>query len=271
MFKLNNKIIIVTGALGLLGSEHVLAILEAGGIPILLDLDKKKLNDKVKKLKNIYNRNISGYNVDITNELSVKENCKKIVTKYGKIDGLINNAANNPKVENSSKTNFSRLENFPLDIWNMDINVSLTGTFLCSKYYGYEISKNKNGGCILNISSDLGLIAPDQRLYRKVGLEENMQPVKPITYSVAKTGILGITRYISTYWADKNVRCNAICPGGVENNQNEEFIEELKSRIPLNRMAKKNEYQGIVVFLMSSAASYINGAIISIDGGRTAW
>jgi NAD(P)-dependent dehydrogenase (short-subunit alcohol dehydrogenase family) len=271
MFSLNNKIIIVTGASGLLGREHIEAIAAFGGTPILIDLNQKTLDEQVNILNSKYNINSSGYAVDITNEIDVKNNQQEIIKKYGKIDGLVNNAANNPKVENTNEINFSRLENFPLDVWQKDLDVSLKGTFLCIKYYGFLISKNENGGSIVNISSDLGLIAPDQRLYQIDGLDENLQPVKPITYSVVKTGVIGITRYVSTYWANKNVRCNAICPGGVENNQNSNFISEVIKRIPMNRMANKNEYQGILVFLLSEASSYINGSIIAADGGRTAW
>jgi NAD(P)-dependent dehydrogenase (short-subunit alcohol dehydrogenase family) len=271
MFSLKDKIILVTGASGLLGREHVKAILSAGGVPILLDLDQEVLDLQVFELKKKFKQNISGYAVDITDEEKIKTNCNKILLKYGKIDGLVNNAANNPKVENSCEINFSRLENFPIEIWNKDLDVALKGTFLCTKYYGFEISKNPEGGSIVNVSSDLGLIAPDQRLYRLKGLKETLQPVKPITYSVVKTGIIGITRYIATYWAENNVRCNAICPGGVENNQDQEFVTELIKRIPMNRMAKQDEYHGIIIFLLSNASSYINGAIISADGGRTAW
>ena len=142
---------------------------------------------------------------------------------------------------------------------------------MCIKYYGFEISKNINGGSIVNISSDLGLISPDQRLYKVNDMRDHLQPVKPITYSVVKTGIIGITRYVSTYWALNNVRCNAICPGGVENNQDPVFVNELIKRIPLNRMARNDEYQGLLVFLLSEASSYITGSIIPADGGRTVW
>ena len=271
IFSLKNKIIVVTGASGLLGKEHIEAIASYGGTPVLIDLNQKTLDEQVALLNQKYNVNSIGYAVDITNELEIKNNQQQIIQKYGRIDGLVNNAANNPKVENTDDINFSRLENFPLDIWQKDLDVTLKGTFLCIKYYGFLISKNQNGGSIVNISSDLGLIAPDQRLYQINGLEEDNQPVKPITYSVVKTGIIGITRYVSTYWATKNVRCNAICPGGVENNQNTNFISEVIKRIPMNRMANKNEYHGILIFLLSEASSYINGAIIAADGGRTAW
>jgi len=271
LFTLKNKIIVVTGASGLLGREHVEAIASFGGTPILLDLNQEILNEQVALLNKKYNTNASGYAVNITDEIEVKNSQKIIIDKYNKIDGLVNNAANNPKIEQNSKINFSRLENFPLDIWQNDLDVALKGTFLCIKYFGYLISKNKNGGSIVNISSDLGLIAPDQNLYKIKGLDADKQPVKPITYSVVKTGVIGITRYVSTYWSDKNVRCNAICPGGVENNQDPEFVSELIKKIPLNRMANKSEYRGLLVFLLSDASSYINGSIIAADGGRTAW
>ena len=115
------------------------------------------------------------------------------------------------------------------------------------------------------------MIAPDQRLYSKSGLPESLQPVKPVTYSVVKTGIIGLTRYLATYWIDKNVRCNAICPGGVENGQPNDFLCEVSSRIPMNRLAKPNEYQSTLIWMLSNASSYLNGAIVSVDGGRTVW
>lgn len=271
IFKLDGNVIVITGASGLLGRKHAEAIACYGGIPVLLDLSQKVVDELAYTLNVKYNINSVGFAVDITNEVDVKNNAKKIVKLYGKIDGLVNNAANNPKVEQISKVNFSRLENFSLDDWNKDLSVGLTGSFLCAKYYGHEISKNPNGGSIINISSDLGLIAPDQRLYSQIGLLESQQPVKPITYSVVKTGLIGLTRYLATYWAEKNVRCNAICPGGVENGQSEDFLKQVSYRIPMNRLANANEYQGALIWMLSDASSYLNGAIIAIDGGRTAW
>lgn len=271
LFSLKNKIIVITGACGLLGREHVKAVASAGGIPVVLDLNQSDIDLFVNEINKKYNIGCSGYSVNITVEKEIMSNVKTVKDKYGKIDGLINNAANNPKLDNNKSVNFSRLENFSVNNWNNDIAVGLTGAFLCSKHYGFEISKNIEGGTILNISSDLGMVGPDQNLYKTQGLDDSLQPVKPVTYSVVKTGIIGLTRYIATYWADKNVRSNAICPGGVENNQNPNFIKELSKRIPLGRMAKKDEYQGIVIFLLSNASSYLNGAIIPADGGRTAW
>lgn len=271
MFSLNGKVIVITGAAGLLGKQHAEILAAYGANPILLDINRQSAEDFAEFLNGKYGVSSVGYGVNITKEEEIEANCRTIVSKFGKIDGLINNAANNPKVEDNSGKNFSRLENFPLDVWNADLSVGLTGAFLCAKYYGYQISLNPAGGSILNISSDLGIIAPDQRLYRRADLSEEQQPVKPITYSVTKTALIGLTRYLATYWAHKNVRCNAICPGGVENNQNEDFVKEVNHRIPLGRMARPNEYQGLVLFLMSDASGYLNGSIIAADGGRSVW
>jgi NAD(P)-dependent dehydrogenase (short-subunit alcohol dehydrogenase family) len=271
IFSLNNKVIIITGGSGLLGANHAEAVAAHGGIPVLIDLDLIKLKSLKSEIYSKFKVNSYILKVDITNEFEVEKIAKDVFEKFGHIDGLINNAANNPKVEENSKIDFSRLENFSIDLWNQDISVGLTGSFLCAKYFGKYISQNPNGGSIVNISSDLGLIAPDQRLYKKQELLEDEQPVKPVTYSVIKSGLIGLTRYLSTYWAEKNVRCNAICPGGVENGQSEEFIKSVSSLIPMGRLAQSNEYQGTIIWMLSDASSYLNGAIIPVDGGRSAW
>jgi len=271
IFRLDKKIIVITGASGLLGRKHAEAIAYYGGVPILLDLSQQSVDNLADDLNAKYNIGAVGFSIDITNEEEIEKNTRQLIQLFGRIDSLINNAANNPKVENNNKVNFSRLENFSLNEWNQDINVGLTGSFLCAKHYGNAISKNPNGGSIINISSDLGLIGPDQRLYSKPGLADNQQPVKPVTYSVVKTGLIGLTRYLATYWVEQNVRCNAICPGGVENGQSETFIRSVSSRIPMGRLAKSNEYQGTLIWMLSDASSYLNGAIVAVDGGRSSW
>ena len=271
LFRLDGKVIVITGASGLLGSKHAEVVACYGGVPILIDLHQADVNNLANELNSKYNTNAAGFAVDITNEEAVKDNANLIEKNYGKIDGLVNNAANNPKVEDSNSLNFSRLENFPIHTWNDDINVGLTGSFLCSKHYGQKISKNINGGSIINISSDLGLIAPDQRLYLIDGVDDSLQNVKPLSYSVIKSGLIGLTRYLATYWIEKGVRCNAMCPGGVENGQSEYFLQKVSSRIPMNRLARSNEYQGTLIWMLSDASSYLNGAIIAVDGGRTSW
>jgi NAD(P)-dependent dehydrogenase (short-subunit alcohol dehydrogenase family) len=271
LFKIDKKVVIITGAAGLLGKGYAEVIAAYGGVPILLDLHKGPVEKLAGKLNDKYNVGAVGISVDITSEQQIKDSANWIIKKFGKIDCLINNAANNPKVENEGDLLFSRLENFPLDIWNQDIAVGLTGAYLCSKHYGLKISENPNGGSIINVSSDLGLIAPDQRLYMKQGLPREHQPVKPVTYSVVKSGLIGLTRYLSTYWSDRGVRCNAICPGGVENGQPEDFLEKVSSRIPMGRLASVDEYQGTIIWMLSDASSYLNGSTIVVDGGRTTW
>lgn len=271
LFSLTGQVIVITGAAGLLGRQHAEAVARAGGIPVLLDLRSQAVHALADDTHARFGVAASGWVVDITSEAEIEKNCTAILARYGRIDGLVNNAANNPKVEGDGAKNFSRLENFPLDVWQADLAVGLTGAFLCAKHYGAAIARNAEGGCIVNISSDLGLIAPDQRLYRKSGVPEDQQPVKPVTYSVVKTGLIGLTRYLATYWADRKVRCNALCPGGVTNHQDPAFMREVATRIPMGRLAKPDEYQGVLLFLLSSASSYVNGAVLAADGGRSAW
>jgi NAD(P)-dependent dehydrogenase (short-subunit alcohol dehydrogenase family) len=166
--------------------------------------------------------------------------------------------------------NFSRLENFPLAQWDRDIAVGLTGAFLCSKVIGGHFAANGRG-VILNVASDLAIIAPDQRIYRQPGLPEHLQPAKPVTYSVVKSALVGLTRYLATYWADSGVRVNALSPGGVYNGQPDDFVQRLTNLIPLGRMASVDEYRGAVMFLCSDASSYMTGANLVVDGGRSCW
>lgn len=270
-FSLKNKIIIVTGGAGLLGEMHAEAILEAEGTPIILDMNQERIDEVVQRLKDKYKKELSGYTCDITKKEKIEEILNIVLKNYGRLDGLVNNAANNPKIgkDQNSKT-LERFENMSLDFWNKDIEVGLTGTFLCCQVFGNYMASKKTG-VILNFASDLAVIAPDQRLYRQEGLAEDSQPVKPVTYSVVKTGVLGLTRYLSTYWAENNVRVNSISPGGVFNGQDEVFLGRVSERIPLGRMANRDEYKSSVVYLLSEASSYMTGANLVIDGGRSVW
>ena len=271
-FKITGKVCVITGGAGLLGQKHAEAVIEGEGIPILLDISQEALNNAQTRLKRQYpSAEIGVYRVDITKQSELERVRDELVKKYGRIDILINNAANNPKVEDKGD-NFGniRFDNFPLEIWNADILVGLTGAFLCAKVFGMVMEQSKSG-VLLNISSDLGIIAPDQRIYRKEGLEEAEQTIKPVTYSVIKHGLLGLTKYLATYWADKGIRVNAVCPGGIYNGQDEQFLAKLTSLIPMGRMADKDEYKATVLYLISDASSYMTGSTIVVDGGRTCW
>lgn len=271
-FKITGKVCVITGGAGLLGQKHAEAVIEGEGIPILLDISEVALNNAQTNLKKQYpSAEIGVYRVDITKQSELEKVRDALVKKYGRIDVLINNAANNPKVEDKGD-NFGniRFDNFPLEIWNADILVGLTGAFLCAKVFGMVMEQSKSG-VVLNISSDLGIIAPDQRIYRKEGLEDAEQTIKPVTYSVIKHGLLGLTKYLATYWADKGIRVNAVCPGGIYNGQDEQFLAKLTNLIPMGRMADKDEYKATVLYLISDASSYMTGSTIIVDGGRTCW
>jgi len=269
-FDLSGRVAIITGGTGLLGQQHAEAIASAGGIPVLADIRLDNIQVESPQWRERFGKSAYAVQTDITRPESVKELLENVLSKFGRVDILVNNAANNPKMERQSDIEFSRLEFFPLKQWEADLAVGLTGAFLCSQVVGSEMARRKRG-VIVNVASDLALIAPDQRLYRQPDLPNNQQPVKPITYSVVKTGLIGLTRYLATYWANDGVRVNAISPGGVYNNQPEEFVERLSNLIPLGRMANADEYQAAIIYLCSDASSYMTGTNLIVDGGRTAW
>ena len=270
LFDLSGRVAIITGGAGLLGYQHGEVLAAAGAHVVLLDLAISDPAKSAVRLTANHQVECLGLTVDITDEGSIVDASRCILAKFGRIDILINNAANNPKVEDAKELAWSRLENLPVSVWDADIRVGLTGAFLCSRVFGTYMAKNGKG-VIINVASDLALISPDQRLYRVDGLPEDQQPVKPVTYSVVKSGLLGLTRYLATYWTGSNVRVNAISPGGVWNAQPDVFLNRLKHLVPMARMANQSEYQGAILFLCSDASSYMTGANLVIDGGRTCW
>lgn len=270
LFDLTGRVAIITGGMGLLGQKHAEVIAGAGGIPALVDIRPSGSGQNSKNWVERFGASACAIQTDITQPDSVKAMLTDVLSRYGRIDILINNAANNPKMEKSTDIKFSRLEAFPFKQWEADLAVGLTGAFLCSQIIGTEMARHKRG-IIVNVGSDLSVIAPDQRLYRQAGLPDELQPVKPVTYSVVKAGLIGLTRYLATYWAESGVRVNAISPGGVYNRQPEVFVQRLANLIPLGRMAKVDEYQGAILFLCSDASSYMTGANLIVDGGRSCW
>ena len=239
-YSLHGKAALITGAAGLLGIVHSRALLSIGATVILTDVNIEKLKIAMTDLSQEFDASsIHIYAMDVASEESVESVYKSIKNIGLRVDVLINNAAINPTASSlvdSIRT--TRLENFSLDRWNNELNVGLTGAYLCSKIFGTAMALDGNGGVILNIASDLSVIAPDQRIYKKKGLEHNLQAVKPVTYSVIKAGLIGLTRYLSTYWPEYGVRANALSPGGVYTNQDPDFVKSLTNLIPMGRMAK---------------------------------
>ncbi len=270
-FNLSGKTALVTGATGLLGYEHCSALLESGARVVLTDLNLNDLSaTKAKLHQEFENADIIIYEMDVTNKEQILLVNESILKDKIDLNILINNAALDPKVNDKDGLNEStRLENFSLNQWNQELSVGLTGAFLCSQIFGSNMANQGKGGIILNIASDLSVISPDQRLYRKKDLSEEMQPVKPVTYSVIKSGMVGLTMYLSTYWPKQNIRCNALSPGGIQVNQSKDFVERIESLIPMGRMASKDEYRSTIQYLCSDASSYLNGQNIVMDGGRS--
>src|SRR6185369_12600983 len=272
-YDLTGRTALVTGAGGLLGRQHVAALADAGARVVVSDIGLAQADATIAAVKDIAPAaDLVPAIIDVTSQASVAAAGEDLAGRGIAVDILVNNAAIDPKVTSTPGVmHSSRFEAFPVPQWQTEIAVGLTGAMLCSQVFGGEMAKRKRG-VILNIASDLGVIAPDQRLYRQPNVtREEEQPVKPVTYSVIKHGLIGLTKYLATYWADKGVRVNAISPGGVYNNQPEEFVQRISKLIPMGRMANVNEYEGAIIFLCSDASSYMTGFNLVVDGGRSSW
>lgn len=270
LFRLDGRVAVITGGAGLLGYQHAATVAGLGGLPVLIDINADGLASNAARLAREVGCEALAVVADITDLDAVSNTFEQTMARYGQVDILINNAARNPKVESAGDRDFSRLEHFPWEQWKMDLDVGLGGAFNCAKVFGVQMAR-QGAGVIVNIASDLGVIAPDQRLYRVEGRGPEQQPVKPVTYSVVKHGLLGLTKYLATYWCEQGVRCNALSPGGVYAGQNDVFVSKLTQLIPLGRMADADEYRGAIAFLCSDASSYMNGANLVVDGGRSTW
>jgi NAD(P)-dependent dehydrogenase (short-subunit alcohol dehydrogenase family) len=268
-FDLAGRVVLITGGAGLLGAEHALAIAEAGGVPVIADVRAAEAERVAHETRERSGGKASAVELDVTSRASCEAALASVLAQHGRLDGLVNNAALNPKVEGAG-LGASRFENYSLELWNRELSVGLSGAFLCAQVFGAHLATH-GGGVIVNVASDLGLIAPDQRIYRRPGLAAHEQPVKPVTYSVVKGGLVMLTKYLATYWAEAGVRVNALVPGGVFAGQPDDFVERLTNLIPMGRMARRDEYRAALVFLCSDASSYMTGSNLVIDGGRTCW
>ena len=268
LFGLKDKIVVITGGLGQLGRQFSLALVDRGAKVAIFDTqaNEKKIIERFGR--ELGEAGLAFLTVDITQSSSVKAGLREVMGRWGAPHALINNAAldsppNAPVEENGP------FETYPESSWDKVMEVNTKGVFLCCQIVGGQMAEAGRGS-IINICSTYGLVSPDQRIYeyrRRAGTPF----FKPVAYSASKSALLNMTRYLSTYWAGKNVRVNTLTFGGVFNNQDAKFLEGYCSRVPLGRMAREDEYNGAIIFLVSEASSYMTGANLVIDGGWTAW
>ncbi len=267
LFDLTGRTAIVTGGAGLLGAEFCRTLAEAGAAVTIADLDGKAAADLAASLTQSGYR-AQGRETDVTSDDSVKETVAATLKTFGRLDILVNSAALDPKFDSQSKQSHSgAFEDYPLELWRQALDVNLTGVMLCCQAAA-EPMLEQGSGVIINIASMYGVAAPDQRLYQR---DSQPPQFKPAYYTVTKAGILGLTKYLAAYYAGKNIRVNALTPGGVYNGHDDEFLQAYAARSVMGRMAENDEMNGAVLFLASDASKYMTGANLIVDGGWTTW
>jgi NAD(P)-dependent dehydrogenase (short-subunit alcohol dehydrogenase family) len=262
---LQDRVAIVTGALGLLGREHCRALAEAGARVVVADLDGDAAARFAAELPGAV-----GLALDVTRRASIEALRDELLRRFDRIDVLVNNAAINDKVEGATGdlAEASKFERYPLELWQRSMDVNVTGAFLCCQVIG-AVMASRGSGSIVNIASTYGLVAPDQSLYKRP--DGTQAFYKSPVYPVGKAALLGLTRFLAAYWGRAGVRVNALSPGGVENGQEEFFVDEYSRRTPLGRMARPGDFRAALVFLAGEGSSYMTGANLVVDGGWTAW
>ena len=269
-FDLSGRVVIVTGGAGLLGREYARALAEAGAHVVVADINGPDAGRLASEVTTQTRVAALGLHTDVSDKSSVQAMVARTLSTFGRLDALVNNAGLDPKFDaQHAGEHVNAFEDYPLELWNQGLAVNLTGMFLCAQAVARPML-NQGKGVIVNVSSTYGLVGPDQRLYER---DDAAAPrmYKPVVYSVTKSAVLGLTRYLATYWAGKNIRVNALTPGGVFNDHDPGFVERYSHRSPLGRMADRSEYCGALLFLVSDASSYMTGANLVVDGGWTAW
>ena len=244
MSRLKDKIILITGGNGLLGKEIILKLSLEGAFCINADVNHETSED------------LSRIQCDITSCADIDSKLSFILAKYGRIDGLVNNA-----YPRSSDWGL-KFEDIPYSSWQQNVDVQLNSYF----YLSQQVSKQmvlKGNGSIINMASVYGMVGPDFGVYKGTNM------TMPAAYSVIKGGLINFTRYLASYLGQHNIRVNAVSPGGVFNSQNPVFVQNYNERVPMRRMGTAEDIAPLVVFLLSDEAKYITGQNIAVDGGWT--
>ena len=266
LFNLKDKVVIITGGAGLLGRQYANALANLGAAPVIADMDGALAARIAGELEKKYNTKVRGFHVDVASKKSLEDCRDKVIAEFGRVDVLINNAGISGKVDD--KNIAPDFEEYPLLEWEKALSVNITGMFLAAQVFGREMVK-QGSGAVVNVSSIYGILSPDQRIYEREGASKNF--IKPVSYSVSKSAVLNLTRYLATYWAGKGIRVNTLTPGGVFDNQDADFVKRYSERTPMGRMANPEDMVGPMLFLASDASKYMTGANLIVDGGWSAW
>lgn len=266
-FNLQGKTAIVTGGLGILGKQFCIGLAQHGAQVAVWDLNGQEAIRFAEELAAKYGVKSCGVACDVSSPLSVQEALNKTVDELGNVHILHNNAASK---SSNLEAFFAPFEEYSLEAWREIMSVNIDGMFLVAQAVGGRMVQQGTGGSIIQTSSIYGVLAPDQRIYEgSYYLERQINT--PVVYSVSKAAVVGLTKYLASYWADKGIRVNTITPGGVESGQNDVFKQKYANRIPLGRMARRDEMVGALIYLASDASSYVTGQNLMIDGGLSVW
>ncbi len=268
LFDLTGKTAIITGGAGLLGRQFCHTLAAAGANVVVADINAAAVGAVVEELQQ-EDLSALGLPTDITDKIATQALVAKTLAEFGTVDILVNSAALDPKFDPDKigEQGANAFEDYPLEAWQQALDVNLTGMFLTTQA-AVQPMLAQGGGVVINLCSMYGLAAPDQRLYQREGQPPQF---KPVTYTTTKAGVIGFTKYLAAYYAGKNIRVNALTPGGVNNNHDEEFKTRYATRAILGRMAEPDEMNGAVLFLASDASKYMTGANLVVDGGWTTW
>ena len=255
---MRTKSALITGGAGNLAVEYAMALQSEGYHVIMADLQLAPLRKRVAGFEGLNPDFLTLESFDVSDEASVKKAAARIHKTYDQLNVLINNAQyTHPK-------DSVPFEDLDVKLWNQILKVNLTGTFLCCKYFGSQMAKG-SGGSIINIASIYASLAPDFSIYNDI------TRLSSSVYSASKSGIIGLTKYLSSYWADQNIRINCISPGGMDTGLDETFKEAYSRRVPMKRMGRPSELQGIISWLAGEKSSYVTGQNFYIDGGLSVW